>query len=74
MICLIAGNRLEAIRFARSQFWDDSEWFFPTDEYDLRHKSNFHVLVIGTAGQNVPSSYFERILSTAHERGRIGRK
>lgn len=71
MICLIAGNYHEAERFARSQMLERNEWFYPMDESDLYGRINFHVLVVGTAGQNVPSSYFERILSLAKQRGRM---
>jgi hypothetical protein len=73
MLCLIAGNHLEAERWARGQLLDESEWFFPSDPDELKSKSNFHVIVIGTAGYNVPPAYFERILHLAQQRGRIGR-
>jgi len=73
MICLIAGDRLEAETWARSQMLARIEWFFPEGEDDLNSRSNFHVLVVGTAGFNVPSSYFNRIYALAQQRGRIGR-
>lgn len=69
MICLIAGNYQEARRFARAQLWDDAEWFFPIDENDLMNRKDFHTMVVGTAGQNIPPSYFERILRIAKENG-----
>lgn len=72
-LCIIAGNYLEAKAWARGQLLEDDSWFFPQDEEDLLHHSNFHVLVVGTAGMNTPASYFERILSTAKQRGRINR-
>ena len=72
-ICLIAGNLHEAKIFARSQFLSDDQWFYPSSEKDLLFKSNFHVLVVGSAGQNVPSSFFERVYRLALERGKIGR-
>lgn len=72
-ICLLAGNPLEAERFAFSQSWDNDTWFYPKDEKDLLFKSNFHVLVIGSAGQNIPSSIFERIYQLALKRGKVGR-
>lgn len=72
-LCIIAGNHHEAKTWARGQMLDDSDWFYPTDESDLNNKSNFYVIVIGTAGVNVPNSYFNRILETAQRRGRIGR-
>jgi len=71
MICIIAGNYHEALTFAKGQFLSPEEWFYPTDEDDLLRRKDFHVLVIGTAGQNVPPSYFERVLATAQMRGRM---
>lgn len=71
MICLIAGNYDEAKRYAYGQQWTDDEWFYPSDEYDLASKKDFHVLVIGTAGQNVPVSYFDKIYELAKSRGRM---
>lgn len=73
MICIIAGNYDEAKRFAHGQMLANSEWFYPDDIGDLRRRKNFHVLVIGTAGQNVPPAYFERVLAIAQIRGRIDR-
>lgn len=73
VLCLLAGNYSEAIQWAKGQCLDKSEWFYPSDETDLIAKTNFHVLVIGTAGQNVPSSYFERIYNLAVQRGKINR-
>ncbi len=72
-ICIIAGNYKEALAFAKSQNIEPNCWFYPTDESDLLRRSNFHVLVIGTAGENVPASYFERIYQIAQKRGCIGR-
>lgn len=74
MICIIAGNYQEARMWARSQMLDSSEWFYPRDIDELRQHENFHVVVIGTAGQNVPPNYFEKVFNLAHERGRINRK
>lgn len=73
MICIISGNYLEAQRWATGQLLESDEWFFPADFDDLMKRSNFHVLVIGTAGLNTPASYFERILMTAKERGKVNR-
>ena len=70
---LIAGNYLEAQRFAAAHDLEDNEWVCPIDISDIYRYTNFHVLVIGTAGQNVPNSYFERVYQLAKQRGRIGR-
>lgn len=72
-ICLIAGNMHEAKMFAHSQGLEDSQWFYPKDVNDLLFKSNFHVIVVGTAGMNTPSSYFESVYQTALIRGKIDR-
>ena len=74
MICIIAGNELEAYRYAEAHLLDKEEWFYPGDLSDLMAYSNFHVLVVGTAGLNVPPAYFERLLHLAKSRGRIGRE
>jgi len=71
MLCFLAGNYQEAVRFASANLLDDDEWFFPYDEDDLRRRKDFHVIIVGTAGMNVPPSYFERILALARERGRM---
>ncbi len=73
MICILAGNYFEAETWAHSQFLARNEWFYPRDETELRQRCNFHVLVVGSAGQNVPHSYFDRLYSLAQTRGRIGR-
>lgn len=72
-LCIIAGNPHEAYQWAKNQNLSKEQWFYPKDINDLLFKDNFHVLVIGTAGQNVPSSFFEKVYQTALERGRIGR-
>lgn len=70
MICIIAGNELEAKNWAFGQMLEEDEWFYPHDFIDLHKRKGFHVVVVGTAGQNVPGPYFERFLATAKERGR----
>lgn len=73
MICIIAGNYDEAKIWARGQLLARNEWFYPIDIHDLQQRENFHVLVVGTAGQNVPPHYFEKVLAIAQTRGRINR-
>jgi hypothetical protein len=72
-ICIIAGNQEEAYRWAKNQNLENDQWFYPKDTTDLLFKSNFHVLVVGTAGQNVPSAFFEQVYQTALKRGKVGR-
>lgn len=73
MICILAGNQEEASTWARSQLLANNEWFYPEDEEDLRNRTNFHVVVVGSAGYNVPPSYFNRIYAVAQRQGRIDR-
>jgi hypothetical protein len=73
MICIIAGNFQEAKNWAYGQQLESNEWFYPHEPDILMRKTNFHVIVVGTAGVNVPPSYFERIFNLAKTRGRIGR-
>ncbi len=73
-ICLIAGNAEEAYRFARLHNLSCEQWFYPKDVHDLLFRTNFHVLVIGTAGLNFPPSIFEKIYQLALERGKIDRR
>lgn len=72
-ICLIAGNYDEALAFAKSQSIPRECWFFPRDANELHFKTNFYTLVIGTAGMNTPSTYFNVIYNLALERGKIDR-
>lgn len=72
-ICLIAGNELEAYQFAQSQGLEIDQYFYPKDINDLLFRTNFHVIVIGTAGMNTPPSYFEKVYQTALLRGKINR-
>lgn len=72
-ICIIAGNYKEALTFAKSQNIEANCWFYPEDEHSLLRKENFHVLVIGTAGENVPVNFFNKIYDLALKRGKINR-
>jgi fructose-1-phosphate kinase PfkB-like protein len=73
VICILAGNYLEARMWASGQLLEDSEWFFPSDFDDIRTKSNFHVVVVGSAGMNVPNAYFNNLLLLCQQRGRMNR-
>ncbi len=72
-ICLIAGNYEEALMFAKSQNIPKECWFYPKNPDELLFSQNFYTLVVGTAGQNLPSSMFNKIYELALKRGKIGR-
>jgi hypothetical protein len=71
MICLIAGNFLEAKRWADGQQLNSDEWFYPRNLESVMKRKDFHVLVIGSAGQNVEPAYFDLIFRTAKRQGRL---
>lgn len=73
-ICILAGNSEEAYRYSRLQNLDKEQWFYPKDVNDLLFRTNFHVIVVGSAGQNFPGSLFEKIYNLALERGKIDRR
>lgn len=73
MICIIAGNYDEAETWASGQNLAKSEWFYPVDERDLMSRYNFHVIVVGTAGLNIPTLWFNNFYGLAQRRGSIGR-
>ncbi len=72
-ICIIAGNYMEALAFAKAQNIPRESWFYPKDVNDLLFRTNFYTLVVGTAGYNTPPSVFEKVYQTALDRGQIGR-
>lgn len=72
-ICIIAANEEEAYRWARNQNLNKDQYFYPHSEHELMFKTNFHVIVVGTAGFNIPSSTFEKIYNLALQRGKLGR-
>jgi hypothetical protein len=74
MICILAGNHQEAAIWASGQQLSDDEWFFPSDMEELKRRTNYHVIVVGSAGQNVHPYYFENVYQTAKRFGRIGRR
>lgn len=72
MICLIAGNEMEAETWARGQGLRREEWFYPNDAKELLKRENFHVIVVGNV-MDVQIGHFERLYSLALQRGRINR-
>lgn len=73
MICIIAGDEHEAETWAHSQLLARQEWFYPKGEDDLKQRTNFHVFVVGTAGFNIPVTYFNKIYALAQAQGKKNR-
>lgn len=67
MICLLAGSRLEALRFAFGQQLDKDEWFCPDTPDELRGKVNFHVLILPGFAE-LPESFRDRMYQIAREK------
>ena len=72
-ICIIAESELEAYRWAKGQNLEKNQYFYLYSASDLLFKRNFHVILVGNAGQNTPPDVFEKVYNLALQRGKIGR-
>ena len=71
VIALIAGSYKEAKSWASGQLLDDNEWFYLADIDGLIGKTNFHVVVVGSAGDAYSPQFFEKLFSMAKKKGRM---
>lgn len=71
MIAIIAGNYKEALTWAKGQLLDDNEWFYLADIDGLIGKINFHVVVVGSAGDAYSPQFFEKLFSMAKRKGKM---
>jgi hypothetical protein len=69
MIAIISGTYKEAKSWAKGQLLEDDEWFYVNDIDDLINRTNFHVLVVGTADEINPH-HFEKLFSLARKKGK----
>lgn len=68
-ICILAGSRLEALRFAAAQGWDQKYWFCPSNEDALA--GMYFTLILRLPGFfELPYSYWSRIEQMALTRVR----
>lgn len=72
MIFILAGSYSQAKKWAAAQELADDEWFATLDIDDLKQFSNFHVVIHESAAE-LPSNFFEKLLTVARSRGEIGR-
>lgn len=70
MICLIAGNKIYAKKWARSQNLREDEWFHPESMFELLSRKNFHVIVVPEGIDHITNDQLNRMLTLAWERGR----
>lgn len=73
MICLIASSFPKADKFASTQNFDRSEWFYAENEASLLSRQNFHVIVVDNEFDVFQAKRFESIYFLAKKRGAIGR-
>lgn len=73
MIYILAGSYNNAKKWATAQLLGDDEWFSTLDLDELNRASNFHVVIHESASELSPS-FFEKVFSLAHTRGRINRQ
>lgn len=68
MICLLAGSRLEALRWSYGQQLDQKEWFCP-DTYDEIHdKKDFHVITLPGFAE-LPERFRDKMYQLARHNG-----
>jgi hypothetical protein len=72
-LCILAGNELEAYRWAQSQNLSREQWFYPNSINELLFKKNFHVITVGSVGENSAPDVFEKLYQIALTRGKLGR-
>lgn len=70
MICLIAGSRLHAERWAKSQNLHFDEWFHPTTVFDIYSKKDFHTILVHEGIDHFTNDQLDKMLKAAWECGR----
>lgn len=67
MICLLASNRMAALRFALSQDWDQKEFFSGTEETLRLMKGTEYTILRLPCFFELPFEYWSRIENMARE-------
>lgn len=70
MICLIAGTKEHAKRWAKSQNLRDDEWFSPTSVFDIMKRKNFHTITVHEGIDHMSNDQLNRFVTAAWECGR----
>lgn len=70
MICLIAGTRKDAEKWARAQNFRIDEWFYPDSVFDIYKRKNFHTILVHENIDLITNDQLNRLLTTAWECGR----
>jgi hypothetical protein len=73
MICLIAGTKNDAKKWARGQNLGDEEWFHGETLFHIYAKKNFHTIIVPDGIENLSNNDMNRLLTAAWECGRRGR-
>lgn len=68
MICLLAGSRLEALRYAFGQQLKTAEWFCPDTYEEIMGRTDFHVITLpGFA--DLPERFRDKMYQLAKHNG-----
>ena len=70
MICLIAGSRLFAHRWAESQHLRADEWFYPSTLSDLYNRGPYHVITVVEGIEHMSNHYLNMMLTAAWREGK----
>jgi hypothetical protein len=71
MICLIAGTRKDAEKWARAQNLRSDEWFHPDNVFAIYAKRcNFHTILVHEGIDNISNHDLNLLLTAAWECGK----
>lgn len=70
MILLIAGARIFAEKWARSQNLRVDEWFFANDIFEVYKHKHFHTIVVPEGIDLLSNDQLNTLLTTAWEAGK----
>lgn len=71
MICLIAGTKKDAEKWAKSQNLSFNEWFWPANLFDIyARKGEFHTILVHDGIDHLTNDQLNRLLTAAWESGR----
>lgn len=71
MICLIAGTRKDAEKWARAQNLRADEWFWPANVFDIYRRSGlFHTILVQDGIDHLSNDDLNRLLTAGWECGR----
>lgn len=70
MICLIAGAKIFADKWAKSQNLRADEWFFANDIFTIYKHKHFHTILVHEGIDLLTNDQLNVLLTTAWEAGK----